>query len=364
MGEGQCAAPDQKAPPLQVPHLPGLTELVKRLGGSVVGGQIRCEAMSEMLLLVDRLIMSPKTIAQGASAVPPAKPRPPAVRRRVRKSREHVGHAESREDVEALGHVQRILAHLRAKGELAFDTFARIDKDHNGTLDLGELKAAMRQMNIKLSDAEMQLVWRHFDTDGSGDVDITEFRRRLDPAHFAAARSKSPEQENRPQEPVRCKSETSLPPVNNKVSVTDVIRQVSGLRAKVGLGAARVVPIVSSSDLAIMTEAEPLDGCGNPQSCPTHLQRSLEADAGRLGPASPTPASPTPASPTPASPRVCRPTNLTMARRKLWRFSRDSARKLPLLLQQEPVGCKSETSLPFLNNKVHPQWLCHKTNMS
>jgi Ca2+-binding EF-hand superfamily protein len=53
--------------------------------------------------------------------------------------------------------------------------FAKFDLDGNGTLSKSELKAGCLDLNIKLSDVEIELVWPYFDKDNSGSIDVDEF---------------------------------------------------------------------------------------------------------------------------------------------------------------------------------------------
>eukprot|EP00656_Telonema_subtile_P013673 TRINITY_DN16945_c0_g1_i1.p1 TRINITY_DN16945_c0_g1~~TRINITY_DN16945_c0_g1_i1.p1 ORF type:complete len:569 (-),score=128.44 TRINITY_DN16945_c0_g1_i1:232-1938(-) len=52
--------------------------------------------------------------------------------------------------------------------------FEEFDQDGGGTIDQAELKAALVNLGIVLSDAELQLIMRHFDKDGRG-IEYGEF---------------------------------------------------------------------------------------------------------------------------------------------------------------------------------------------
>jgi len=55
------------------------------------------------------------------------------------------------------------------------DIFHKIDLDKNGTLDIGELEAASRELGIKCSKNSMRKIFKMIDVDGSGAIDFDEF---------------------------------------------------------------------------------------------------------------------------------------------------------------------------------------------
>jgi Ca2+-binding EF-hand superfamily protein len=53
--------------------------------------------------------------------------------------------------------------------------FRIMDDDGSKTLDLGEFKKAMKEMNMNLSDAELRMLFEYFDVDHSGSINFEEF---------------------------------------------------------------------------------------------------------------------------------------------------------------------------------------------
>ena len=63
--------------------------------------------------------------------------------------------------------------------ELAFDMLKRIDKDNNGNIDHAELAEALRRMGVRLPSVQLRKLFRMFDTDDSGTIEIKEFTELL-----------------------------------------------------------------------------------------------------------------------------------------------------------------------------------------
>lgn len=69
------------------------------------------------------------------------------------------------------GMVKQIQSHGMSELEL----FNSIDQDGNGTLERGELMAALRRLGVKLTGAELDGILRAIDVDGNGTIDYQEF---------------------------------------------------------------------------------------------------------------------------------------------------------------------------------------------
>ena len=68
-----------------------------------------------------------------------------------------------------------IRAHMQKSQFRQLDVFHRMDADGSGELDEEELAAALAEMGLKITEAEVQLLMGAIDTDGGGTVDIDEF---------------------------------------------------------------------------------------------------------------------------------------------------------------------------------------------
>lgn len=59
--------------------------------------------------------------------------------------------------------------------ERAKVTFHKFDTNHNGAIDIRELRAIMKSMRVMLNDEELSQIMKEVDTDGSGEIDWEEF---------------------------------------------------------------------------------------------------------------------------------------------------------------------------------------------
>jgi Ca2+-binding EF-hand superfamily protein len=75
--------------------------------------------------------------------------------------------------------IQKLKNELRSRGGYGFISlhrkFRSMDDNGNKSLDLGEFKKGMKEMNMGLSDPELRMVFDYFDTDQSGSIDLEEF---------------------------------------------------------------------------------------------------------------------------------------------------------------------------------------------
>jgi len=53
--------------------------------------------------------------------------------------------------------------------------FRCFDKDHSGTIEQAELRAIMTTLGEKLSNADVDDMWKEADNDGSGSIEYREF---------------------------------------------------------------------------------------------------------------------------------------------------------------------------------------------
>lgn len=64
---------------------------------------------------------------------------------------------------------------IQSRGLSELELFNAIDQDGNGTLERGELMAALRKLGVKLSALELDGILRAVDQDGNGTIDYQEF---------------------------------------------------------------------------------------------------------------------------------------------------------------------------------------------
>jgi Ca2+-binding EF-hand superfamily protein/adenosylcobinamide amidohydrolase len=75
--------------------------------------------------------------------------------------------------------IQKLKTELKNRGGTGFLSLQRkfriMDDDNSKALDMGEFKKAMKEMNMGLSDAELRMLFDHFDTSHNGQIDFEEF---------------------------------------------------------------------------------------------------------------------------------------------------------------------------------------------
>jgi Ca2+-binding EF-hand superfamily protein len=75
--------------------------------------------------------------------------------------------------------IKKLKAEMKARGAHGFIGLQRkfriMDDDGSKTLDMGEFKKAMKEMNMGMSDAELRLLFDYFDTDHNGTINFDEF---------------------------------------------------------------------------------------------------------------------------------------------------------------------------------------------
>jgi hypothetical protein len=83
--------------------------------------------------------------------------------------------------------LEKLRENMRQQFPLVRDIFRRFDKDHNGVITLGEMKEALQKFAFQLSDEEVAIIMRHFDTKKDGQISYNEFCDAiLDPDYVAA----------------------------------------------------------------------------------------------------------------------------------------------------------------------------------
>jgi Ca2+-binding EF-hand superfamily protein len=75
--------------------------------------------------------------------------------------------------------LQRIKEEMKKRGSSGFAGMQRrfkiMDDDGSGSLNLAEFKKAMREMKIELSESDLRMMFDFFDSDQSGTIDFNEF---------------------------------------------------------------------------------------------------------------------------------------------------------------------------------------------
>ncbi|TYZ64383.1 hypothetical protein PybrP1_000417 [[Pythium] brassicae (nom. inval.)] len=75
--------------------------------------------------------------------------------------------------------LSKLKAGLKAKGAHGFCGLSRkfriMDDDGNGSLNAGEFRKAVSELELELSDADARLLFQYFDRDRSGSIDLNEF---------------------------------------------------------------------------------------------------------------------------------------------------------------------------------------------
>jgi hypothetical protein len=82
--------------------------------------------------------------------------------------------------------LEKLRDNMRQQFPLVRDIFRRFDKDHNGVITMGEMKEALQKFAFQLSDDEIAIIMRHFDTKKDGQISYNEFCDAiLDPDYIA-----------------------------------------------------------------------------------------------------------------------------------------------------------------------------------
>ena len=71
--------------------------------------------------------------------------------------------------------LRKILKKAEAEGIRLEESFEHFDKDGNGFVDRGEFETALRELHFKPSKAELKMLMKRFDNDGNGEIEYGEF---------------------------------------------------------------------------------------------------------------------------------------------------------------------------------------------
>jgi hypothetical protein len=83
--------------------------------------------------------------------------------------------------------LEKLRENMRQQFPHVRDIFRRFDKDRNGVITMGEMKEALQKFSFRLSDDEIYIIMRHFDTQKDGQISYNEFCDAiLDPDYVAA----------------------------------------------------------------------------------------------------------------------------------------------------------------------------------
>jgi hypothetical protein len=83
--------------------------------------------------------------------------------------------------------LEKMRENMRQQFPLVRDIFRRFDKDHNGVITMEEMKEALQKFSFHLSDDEITIIMRHFDTAKDGQISYNEFCDAiLDPDYIPA----------------------------------------------------------------------------------------------------------------------------------------------------------------------------------
>merc|ERR550537_1671694 len=92
---------------------------------------------------------------------------------RTRKILEHGGDDGVGQQLTAI--LAKLQEAMRQQFPLVRDTFRRFDRDHNGVVTLEEMKEALQKFAFHLTEDEVLMVMKHFDTRKDGQISYNEF---------------------------------------------------------------------------------------------------------------------------------------------------------------------------------------------
>ena len=75
--------------------------------------------------------------------------------------------------------VERMFKYLQSSNQDIIANFAKFDEDGSGELDVDEFRNALLEMGLGMNDEDMGLVMREIDKDGGGTISIDEFTERM-----------------------------------------------------------------------------------------------------------------------------------------------------------------------------------------
>jgi len=91
--------------------------------------------------------------------------------------------------------VEKLREVMRQQGPSVMSIFRRFDKDHNGVITVEEMKEALQKFSFQMTDEEVMVVMRHFDTRQDGQISYNEFADALLDEDYPAAHKDFPERE-------------------------------------------------------------------------------------------------------------------------------------------------------------------------
>merc|ERR1719428_525137 len=71
--------------------------------------------------------------------------------------------------------LEKIREAMRQQFPLVRDIFRRFDADHNGVMTITEMKQALQKFGYLLSEAEVLVIMKYFDTKQDGQISYNEF---------------------------------------------------------------------------------------------------------------------------------------------------------------------------------------------
>lgn len=148
-----------------------------------VGGSVRVNGFSFALLDEDRYTTEFRARVAEMEREQAAKREEDRRAEQVRQARQEAAEGASADDAEdevVINFLKQLRMLLKNKFGEVHQWISVLDTDRSGTIDIEEFKAFLQMYNMVADDVVIKRIWDVFDTNGDGDITVTEFSMAVD----------------------------------------------------------------------------------------------------------------------------------------------------------------------------------------